>query len=255
MKNGILVLLAIIIASCQPSDDTKPQGATPPAKIASTPEFTYPNCEELNTLWKTRYHAQLKITWPLQDIACTGPSKDRAFAEAAYILEKTVFNLEKLPDGVNAPPEDMLGFITEKYKEIRMYQESYPSTDVVNKILYFYPAIENEGGFAVIGNLIHEARHADSLAYLHVKCWDGPNKDVEMCDNGIGDSFYVGGSHRVALLYYAWATARSNWPAEWKAVIKGLTEKIATQRINASQEDISAWLKRYFVDLAVTSDK
>ncbi len=210
-------------------------------------EFAYPDCNELNKLWRTRYHSKLKVNWPLKSFACVGPSKDRVFAEAAYILEHTVFRKHSLPAGVKLPPADMLSFVTDKYRELRIGPNQYPSTDVDNKIVYFYANIENENGFAAVGNLIHEARHADGLIYLHIPCWDGPYKGQHMCDIGLSDSFYEGGTHRVATLYLAWGVAASNWPKEWKDASRDLVKYVITNRINATAATRQAWIKKYLL--------
>lgn len=233
------------IAEPVPDNPEEKPPVEPPVVIK---KFSFPSCQELNTLWKIRYHATLKVNWPVKDIECSGPSKDRAFAEAAYILEKTIFNLKNLPSGVQAPPKDMLGFVTTKYRELRIGPNDYPSTDVDNKIVYFYPQVENESGFSVVGNLIHEARHADSNFYLHMPCWDGPNQGQQMCDFGLGDSFYEGGPHRIAILYFAWGAARANWPEEWKTTARDLAEYVVNNRINATASARKAWINKYLKD-------
>jgi len=155
-----------------------------------------------------------------------------------------------LPDGYDPPPDDMLSFVTDKYVELRIDPNvTFPHTDVENKSLYFYPEIANERGFSVVGNLIHEARHADGLELLHQRCTSGPNAGQEMCDAGLSESFITGGPHSITLLYFAWlASGRSNWPAEQTAGLRGLTSSLVDGRINASEDARAAWKQKYLRD-------
>lgn len=259
MNNCVLVLVAIFLigstfTSCQKAEsDIKPAVVTTADKPTDTPaepveepfkELVLPGCEELNQLWKTRYHKKLKALWPLQDIHCEGPSRDRVFAEAAYILENTKFKLENLPEGVQPPPKDMLSFVTDSYNLLMIGLKDDPETDLVTKIITFYPAVKTEDGFSVIGNLIHEARHASGGAPTHhVVCTEGVNKDSSVCDNSLEYTFEKGNSHSVALLYFAWASSpRSNWPEERKQPIKEFTQSMVESRINATPEAKQAWI-------------
>lgn len=215
-------------------------------------EFAFPDCAALNQLWQTRYYSALHIGWPLKSIDCTrprAPSYERAFAEAAYVLENTRFDLAAVPPGYEAPPANMLAFVTNKYRLLLIKDGvDYPSTDVARQIVYFYPAVAKESGYQVIGNLIHEARHADGNAYLHGYCMDGPNQFKEMCDKGLGDSFHEGGPHRVASLYFAWAAARSDWPKAAKDSVRQVAEWVVRTRINASESQRNAWIAKYLHD-------
>lgn len=270
VNNFILLLIAVFLVgstftACQKaeSDRVKPAAVVTPADTddqtpdapdtSNTPavmaELVLPNCEELNDLWIKRYHQKLKAIWPLKKFACTGPSKDRAFAEAAYILENTKFRFDGLPEDFAKPPVDMLGFVTEKYNFLMVGKGLEPSTDVWSRTLIFHSTVIEENGFAVVGNLIHEARHADGEEYLHVRCVDGPNKDLEMCDNSLEESFYKGGPHSAALLYFAWVVARSNWPEEYKKGLKELTQSLVEARVNATPEEKQAWINKYLVQL------
>lgn len=219
---------------------------------ASAAELALPDCATLNQLWKTRYYSALHVGWPLRNINCarpSAPSYERAFAEAAYVLEHTRFDLALVPAGYEAPPANMLAFVTAKYRLLLIKEGvDYPSTDVARKIVYFYPAVASESGYQVIGNLIHEARHADGNAYLHRVCLDGPNQFKEMCDTGLGDSFSEGGPHRVASLYFAWAAARSDWPKAAKDSVRQVAEWVVRTRINASEAQRNAWIAKYLHD-------
>lgn len=253
MQKNILFVIGLFSLglqfSCQDSSYVRgTEGPAPVVVINTTPELTFPHCSDLNTLWRTRYYKKLKVDWVLRDIACTGPSRDRVFAEAAYILENTVFRLDSLPIGATPPPKDMLTFVTSKYLRLTIGEETFPYTDVDKKVIYFYPDIDKESGYSVVGNLIHESRHADGLQYLHKACLDGPNKGQEMCDTGLSDSFYSGGSHPIGCLYFAWVAARSNWPAYWKGVVRDLTRYIVTTRINDSVAVRTAWVNKYLTD-------
>ncbi len=212
-----------------------------------------PPCEELNALWVFRYHEALHVGWPLEPIDCTAPdapSFERAFAEAAYVLEHTRFDVGDLPDGYEVPPRDMLSFVSAKYVGLHIDKATgFPYTDVENKLLYFYADVAKETGFSVVGNLIHEARHADDLQYLHKPCTAGPNAGREMCDEGLSDSFTVGGPHPVTLLYFAWAASpRSSWPVDKQAGIRDLCVYLTDERINATDEGRVSWKLKYLTD-------
>ena len=239
-KGGMALAFSVSVASADHRRDPRPVA-----------ELTIPSCSELNQLWRSRYHRKLKAQWPLQDVACGSgesviPSVERAFAEAAYILENTRYRLDRLPAGYSVPPANLLDFITDKYLTLEINPKAtWPSTDIAKRALFFYPAIANETGYSVVGNLIHESRHADGDIYEHVDCIAGPSMGRQMCDDGLGDDFDVGGPHRIASLYFAWAAARSNWPPAAKEYARTLAKWVIEQRINATDEERAAWATKY----------
>jgi hypothetical protein len=247
-----LLSTAVLLSSaCAPVvDDSGP----PPSHDAGTEvaaELAFPPCADLSELWTSRYHAALHADWPAIAVDCDdgAPSLERAFGEAAYVLEHTRFDGVGLPDGYTAPPDDMLAFVSAKYTGLTIdAAATFPSTDVDGRVLHFYPAVAQETGFQVVGNLIHEARHADGVQFLHVACTSGPNEGAPMCDDGLTDTFTEGGTHAIALLYFAWAAARSNWPPDIGAEVRALTDVLVDGRINATDAQKAAWKGKYLVD-------
>jgi hypothetical protein len=253
----VLAVLPLLVLGCQGAPPDDPRAPATPSSTGASPtapaqmELAIPSCAELNDLWLARYHAALHVDWPKAPLDCapSARSLDRSFAEAALVLDRTRFRLDALPTDTEPPPLDVLGFVSQKYVSLVVDEgATYPATDVENRVLHFYPGIADEDGFSVVGNLIHEARHADGLAYLHVECLDGPNQGVAMCDNGLTERFTEGGPHSIAILYFAWAAARSNWPAEKKKGLRDLSSWLVDQRINATTMQRAAWKERFLGD-------
>ncbi len=225
---GLLVILGVLTAGLQNAE----------AQVLKIPD-----CNTLDILWNTRYFHTLKIVIPVQVMKCEGPSIERAFAEAAYILENTRFRTDRLKKGTRLPPANMLKFSTAKYKKLIVDDSENPWADLDKKNIHFPKDTENLDGFSVVGNIVHEARHLDN--HLHEICWTGPNKGLWMCDRGLADSFNEGGAHSHALLYLAWIGGRSNWPRDKRIAIKNLTRELVQTRINAPQAQKDAWIEKY----------
>ncbi len=251
----LLATLLALVSACGVVDDEADVDGLELAdgKADSSSPLTIPPCKELSRLWTSRYHEALHVAWPVAALDCTtpaAPSFDRAFAQAAYVLEHTRFDFWRLRAGYDPPPDNMLAFVTDKYVGLEIDPNTvFPYTDVETKVLRFYPAVASESGFAVVGNLLHEARHADGPAFLHQACTSGPNAGREMCDPGFAETFVDGGPHSITLLYFAWiATKRSNWTAEAKQGLRALTSSLADERINATDEQRAAWKAKYLRD-------
>lgn len=250
---GLVSIAALCACRLGPPSDPASEPQPPPTAVPTeVPELAFPGCAELSALWVSRYHQTLRADWALKGLDCSRPdarSVDRAFAEAAYLLEHTRFRLAELPEGYEPPPAEMLKFVTQKYVRLSIQPTAtYPATDVDNKILYFYPGVGEETGFQVIGNLIHEARHADGRELLHVACTGGANAGHEMCDDGLTERFTEGGSHAIAILYFAWAAARSNWPQDMKDLVRGVADWLVDERINATAAQRADWKQKYLRD-------
>lgn len=190
-----------------------------------------PSCQELNRLWRTKYHAGFGVTWALEEFAC--PSAQSRFAKAIYDVASPEFTPNK-----SGYAPDFYNWVTTLVKQTRYSPTLEPSSvesaatmSEHGTMTLHDPYFNKIDDVWRAGTIIHEAAHALPTDSRHVVCTHGDRAGITACDEKLHETF-AGSGYNFQFVYYMWLRDGASYGELAQSVIQEVMKNLALNRFN-----------------------
>jgi len=196
-----------------------------------TPMANAVTCQQLNTLWRTKFHSDFKANWQKKDFAC--PSADAKVAKALYDVYEPKLSFDYYRWATNLVtvtrynPDCRAGVVASMRSDGRMT---------------LCPAFYRESASSRAGTIVHEASHADDTDPGHVTCSHGSSKgSAGGCDRKFYDG-WDGSGYNHEFVYYRDLLKQTDYKDLDKAMIRTYMKYLVLNRFNEiTSEQVKKW--------------
>jgi hypothetical protein len=198
-------------------------------------------CDQLNSLYQSRFHTEFKVAWPATSFTC--PSPTASIVEAMNDLLTTTLSASSL----GAAP-DFYSWVTGQIVSLQ-YSDTDPTSawSVANTgqdgVMTLHQLFTTQDPVWRTSVLVHESRHIQSDDPQHVNCDHGPNQGKAACDSDlVGDTAWGGSGYNYQFRYLEWINqAVASTPLDRALVATTLKSLLFNNFNSVSQEQVQKW--------------
>lgn len=206
--------------------------------IAAFPAQAEESCSVLEKAWRDRYVDNFRITWDTTDFSCPG---------SEGLLALTFHDLESIkiePNRTGHRP-DFYQIVTDKIKKLRFDKDctALAHANRAEGRITLCPPYFKDSREDRVSTLLHEARHLDPDAPLHVHCAGGRFIGHKLaCDETFYNAAWEGSGFNADVFFLGW-TLRAGAKNELsQAVMQSLLNSYVPDRFNnITAAQIKSW--------------